>query len=172
MTKFSKDATAAGFVIMGVSGSGKTTIGRALARELDATFIEGDDFHSAANIEKMSSGRPLTDEDREGWLRALQAEIGAASAAATVFVLSCSALKRRYRDVLREAGPMLRFVHLEGSASVISERLSARQDHYMPPSLLDSQLAALEPLERDEDGLTLDVRQAPAQLIAKIVAVA
>lgn len=158
------------WVVMGVSGSGKSTVGRRLADEHRVAYVEGDAFHPAANVAKMSAGQPLTDEDRGDWLRALQTQIRAAHAQGVGLVVSCSALKRVYRDVLREGDPALRFAHLQGPRDVIAERMSARQDHYMPPVLLDSQLAALEPLGPDEQGLELDIRHAPDQLVAAVLA--
>ncbi len=158
------------WVVMGVSGCGKSTVGRQLADAHGHNYVEGDAFHSRANVAKMSAGQPLSDEDRDEWLHALQAQLRAAREHGLGLVLSCSALKRRYRDVLRQADPALRFVHLHGPHALIAERLAARRDHYMPPVLLDSQLAVLEPLGPDEDGLVLDIRDAPAQLVQQIVA--
>jgi gluconokinase len=158
------------WVVMGVCGCGKSTVGQQLATEHGVVYVEGDAFHPAANVAKMSAGQPLNDEDRVDWLRALQEQIRAAREQGVGLVVSCSALKRRYRDLLREADPALRFAHLHGPRELIAERLSARRDHYMPPLLLDSQLAALEPLERDEEGVYLDIRHAPAQLVKEILA--
>jgi gluconokinase len=158
------------WVIMGVSGCGKSTVGRLLADQRGAAYVEGDAFHPPENVAKMSAGQPLDDDDRGGWLRALRAQIGSARERGVGLVISCSALRRRYRDLLREADPGLRFAHLDGPRELIAERLSARRDHYMPPLLLDSQLAALEPLEPGEQGLRLDIRRAPAELVREIVA--
>jgi gluconokinase len=158
------------WVVMGVCGCGKSTVGQSLARENGVVYVEGDAFHPPANVAKMSAGQPLDDDDRADWLRALQGEIRKARANNVGLVVSCSALKRRYRDLLREGDPELRFAHLTGPRELIAERLSARQDHYMPPTLLDSQLATLEPLAPDEGGLDLDIRHAPAQLVAAILA--
>lgn len=158
------------WVVMGVSGCGKSTVGRHLAEAQDDVFVEGDAFHPPANVAKMAAGQPLDDEDRVEWLRALKDQIRSAHERGVGLVLSCSALKRSYRDLLREADPALRFAHLDGPRELIAERLSARKDHYMPPLLLDSQLAVLEPLGADEQGIVLDVRQAPAQLVAQILA--
>ena len=157
------------WVVMGVCGCGKSTVGNALAREHGVEYVEGDAFHPPANVAKMSAGQPLTDEDRADWLRALQQQIGAAREKGVGLVVSCSALKRKYRDLLREGDPALRFAHLHGPRELIAARLAARRDHYMPPSLLDSQLAALEPLQSDEAGLELDVQDAPARLVAQIL---
>lgn len=157
------------WVVMGVSGCGKSTVGHALADAHGVVYVEGDAFHPPANVAKMSAGQPLTDEDRADWLRALQDQIRGAREKNAGLVVSCSALKRRYRDLLREGDPALRFAHLHGPRDLIAERLSARRDHYMPPLLLDSQLATLEPLGADEEGINLDIRHAPAQLVMEIL---
>ena len=157
------------WVIMGVSGCGKSSIGQRLADALQVPFIEGDSFHSAQNVAKMAAGMPLTDEDRAGWLLALQAQLRTAQANHSGLVLSCSALKRRYRDLLRAGDPELRFAHLVGARDLIAARMEARTGHYMPLSLLDSQLAALEPLEHDELGLSLDIRRKPQELVNSIL---
>ncbi|NHZ90737.1 AAA family ATPase [Massilia sp. CCM 8733] len=154
---------------MGVSGCGKSTVGQALARELDVPFVEGDQFHPAANVAKMSAGVPLDDDDRAGWLHALQAQIREARERGAGLVLSCSALKRRYRDLLRQGDPALRFAHLDGPRELIAARMQARAGHYMPPSLLDSQLRDLEPLQPDEAGVLLDIGSAPGQQVARIL---
>ena len=156
------------WVVMGVCGCGKSTVGAALAQQLAVPFIEGDKYHPAANVEKMSAGVPLDDADRAGWLQALADEIGAAKARGEGIVVSCSALKRRYRDLLRQADPLLRFAHLHGPRDLIAARLAARKDHYMPPALLDSQLRDLELLQSDEAGVVLDVAQAPEELVRRI----
>lgn len=155
---------------MGVSGCGKSTIGQQLADACGHAYVEGDDFHPKANVDKMSAGQPLDDNDRRDWLRALRDRIREAREQGLGLVVSCSALKRSYRDLLREADPALRFVHLDGPRALIAERLSARRNHYMPPQLLDSQLATLEPLGSGERGLRLDIRESPGQLVASILA--
>lgn len=155
------------WVVMGVSGCGKSSVGLRLAQALDVPFMEGDDFHTLNNIAKMSAGIALTDADRADWLRALRDQIAAATAGGVV--LSCSALKRRYRDVLREGDSRLRFAHLDGSRELIAARLGARKGHYMPSSLLDSQLRDLEPLQADEAGLRLDVSLTPDELVDAIL---
>ncbi|GAA2772729.1 gluconokinase [Kitasatospora cinereorecta] len=152
-------------VVMGVSGVGKTTVARLLADRLDLPYAEADDFHPAANIAKMSAGIPLDDHDREPWLRTLGAWLGARAAAGTGGVVTCSALKRRYRDILRDFCPDAFFLHLSGDRAVIEDRLAHRTGHFMPPSLLDSQYATLEPLQPDEHGLVLDVGPDAHQLV-------
>jgi len=156
------------WVVMGVSGCGKSTIGTALAQANSVPFIEGDAYHPAANVAKMSAGVPLTDEDRADWLYALAREIRKAYDSGAGLVVSCSALKRRYRDLLRQADPDLRFAHLKGDRALIAQRMQARVGHYMPPSLLDSQLRDLEPLQDDESGITLDITEPPEELIKRI----
>jgi gluconokinase len=131
------------WVVMGVSGCGKSTVGKALAAALGARFVEGDAYHPAANVAKMSAGLALDDADRAAWLLDLQTPLREARARGEGIVLSCSALKRRYRDVLRAADPTLRFAHLDGARTLLAERLGARVGHYMPPSLLASQLGDL-----------------------------
>ena len=154
---------------MGVSGSGKSSIGQRLADALNVPFLEGDSFHSVANVAKMAAGQALTDEDRADWLLTLQAQIRNARDNGSGLVLSCSALKRRYRDLLRAGDPELRFAHLVGARELIAARMQARSGHYMPLSLLDSQLAALEPLQPGESGLELDIRRQPQDLVATIL---
>jgi len=148
-------------VVMGVSGCGKTTVGRLLARQLDLPFIEGDELHPPRNVALMAAGTPLTDEDRVGWLDAVATELARQPAGA---VASCSALRRRYRDQLRSRLPGLRFVHLHGARKVLESRLSQRQGHYMPASLLDSQLQTLEPPAAEEQALELDITASPDAL--------
>jgi carbohydrate kinase (thermoresistant glucokinase family) len=157
------------WVVMGVSGSGKSSIGLQLASALEVPFLEGDTYHSYANVAKMTAGVPLTDADRADWLQALHNEIRDARLRNSGLVLSCSSLKRRYRDLLRSADPELRFAHLAGPRQLIADRMAARKDHYMPPALLDSQLATLEPLQDDEAGIVLDIAQAPEELVRQIL---
>ncbi|MES3020297.1 MAG: gluconokinase [Pseudomonadota bacterium] len=157
------------WVVMGVSGCGKSTVGLNLADARGDMYVEGDAYHPSANVAKMTAGHPLNDADRVDWLRALKAQVCGAREQGRGLVLACSALKRSYRDLLREADPALRFAHLHGPRALIAERLAARTDHYMPPMLLESQLAALEPLEPDEQGIALDIRHAPAQLVREII---
>lgn len=142
-------------VVMGVTATGKTTVGRALAGELGGVFVEGDLLHPPANIEKMSAGIPLDDDDRRPWLQVLAREIARLDAAGEVSVTACSALRRIYRDWLREGNPDLFFVHLDSTFDVLLDRMT-RRTHFMPPSLLQSQLDTLEPLEPDEAGVVID----------------
>jgi gluconokinase len=156
-------------VIMGPSGCGKSTLAKALARRLAWTFVEGDDLHPQANIDKMRAGVPLDDADREPFLRAVGAAL--AGGRAVGIVVSCSALKRRYRDLLRElAGPDLLFVLPRVSRPTLARRLAGRRSHFMPTSLLDSQLAALEPLQADEHGLTLPPGLSSSSAVAQVLA--
>lgn len=156
-------------VIMGVSGVGKTTIARLLAERLDLTFAEADDFHPPDNIAKMSDGVALTDADRQPWLEAIRDWIDAHAAAGNTSIVTCSALKHRYRQVLRQASARVRFVYLHGTPELLAARIGERGGHFMPPSLLKSQLDALEPLHDDEDGVTVDVSGTPAEVTAKVV---
>lgn len=162
-------AASTGWVVMGVSGSGKSSVGRQLAQALQRPFIEGDAFHSAENIARMSAGIALSDADRAGWLSALGDEIHRARLLHGGYVLSCSALKRAYRDRLRQSDPALRFAHLHGEAALLAQRMAGRSAHFMPPSLLLSQLAALQPLEADEAGIVLDIRNSTEQLVHSIL---
>ncbi|WP_159940782.1 MULTISPECIES: gluconokinase [unclassified Nocardiopsis] len=147
------------FVFMGVSGSGKTTVAEGVATRLGLPFAEADEFHPGANIDKMAAGIPLTDQDRWPWLRELAAWIAEHEARGESTAMACSALRREYRDVLREAAPGVYFLHMHGSPEVIWERLEARQDHFMPPALLRSQFETLERLAPDEPGREFDIRQ-------------
>lgn len=153
------------WVVMGVCGCGKSSVGSLLAARLGIPYTEGDDYHTPASVAKMAAGTALTDADRQQWLATLQEKIGAAAAAGTSLVLSCSSLKRRYRDLLRAYDPALVFIHLDGARALIAARMLARPGHYMPPSLLDSQFAALEPLGPDELGMRLDIDAPLEQLV-------
>jgi len=157
------------WVVMGVSGCGKSEIGARLAAALGYPFLEGDSFHPTENVAKMSAGIPLNDDDRAGWLLTLQGKIREAAQRGEGLVLSCSSLKRRYRDLLRQGDPDLRFAHLIGERAVIENRMQSRPGHYMPTSLLDSQLRDLEPLQADEAGLRLDLTLPPQQLVSLIL---
>ncbi len=142
-------------VVMGVAGSGKSAVGVLLAERLGVAYGEADDFHPTANVDKMASGQPLTDEDREPWLQAIGAWLHERRAAGAV--ASCSALRHRYRDTLRSQAPSACFLHLAGSHDLIARRMAGRDGHFMPTSLLDSQFATLEPLGDDETGVVIDV---------------
>ena len=152
-------------VVMGVSGCGKSSVALALADRLGRPFIEGDAHHSAQNIAAMRAGIPLTDADRLPWLATLAQLLKNASGPA---VLTCSALRRSYRDKLRQGGPIV-FVHLAGSPDVIADRIGLRKGHFMPETLLDSQFAALEPPAADEDHVTVDIAQSRASVIAAAI---
>lgn len=149
-------------VVMGVSGCGKSTVGSLLADRLGVPFLDADSLHPPANLAKMAGGVPLTDADRWPWLRLVGAAL---AAAADGTVVACSALRRPYRDVLREAAPGVRFVHLVGTHSQLSARMTSREGHFMPASLLDTQMATLEPLGPDERGIELDCTLEPAELV-------
>ncbi|MDF3290378.1 gluconokinase [Streptomyces silvisoli] len=155
-------------VVMGVSGSGKSTVGGLLAERLGVPYAEADDFHPPANIAKMSAGHPLDDADRSPWLDAIAAWI--TDRGREGGVVSCSALKRSYRDRLRAAAPDLFFVHLDGPPELIASRLAARMEHFMPAGLLRSQLEALEPLEPDEAGAVITIDGGPAQIAERAFA--
>lgn len=151
-------------VIMGVSGSGKTTLAQLLERRLGWPYAEADDFHPRANVEKMTAGVPLDDDDRRPWLEALRDWLTAQAAAGRSTIVTCSALRRAYRDVLREADGRVRFVHLTAVPELIAPRLDGRTGHFMPASLLGSQLATLEPLVAGEDGVVVVVDVPPEQV--------
>lgn len=151
-------------VVMGVAGCGKSTVAAELAQRLDAVLVEGDDLHPASSVARMSAGVPLTDAERLPWLEAVRDRIGAVDADGRDAVVACSALARAYRDVLRAAPGRVRFVHLAGPADVVAARLAARAGHFLPPALLPSQLATLEPLGPDEDGVTVQVTATPAEV--------
>jgi gluconokinase len=155
---------------MGVSGSGKSLIGATLARELDIAFVEGDDLHPPDNVTRMATGIPLTDADRHGWLVAVAARLREAKRAGIGLVVSCSALKRSYRDLLRSGGAAdVRFVYLAGSRALLAERMAERRGHFMPPALLDSQLSILEEPSPDERPWVCDITAAPHAIVADLV---
>jgi gluconokinase len=160
-------------VVMGVAGSGKSTIAAALSKHLGWACAEADEFHPQANIAKMSQGTPLQDEDRWPWLQEIQDWMTAQARAGHSTVLTCSALKQSYRQLLSEAEGRVVFIHLHGDAALLSQRMQGREGHFMPPTLLPSQLATLEPLtaaELDAGSLRLDITQAPEDLIGEILA--
>jgi gluconokinase len=157
-------------VVMGVSATGKTTIGEAMSAELDFDFIEGDSLHPPANIKKMEAGVPLDDADREPWLRAIAERLASYDARGLSTVTTCSALRRRYRDLLSSSGahePF--FVHLAASFEVLEQRMALRTKHFMPTSLLRSQFDTLEPLEPDENGVVVDVTPPVDEVVAAAV---
>jgi gluconokinase len=158
------------FVVMGVSGCGKSTVGARLAAALGLEFLEGDTLHSAANVARMADGVALTDADRQGWLQTLAQRITEAHSAGRGLVLSCSALKRCYRDILRQGAPDLHFVHLQGSYEVLAPRMAARIGHYMPLSLLVSQLETLEVPGPQENAQTFDVTTRSELIVAAVTA--
>ncbi|MFD9216910.1 gluconokinase [Streptomyces sp. NPDC059544] len=155
-------------VVMGVAGTGKTTIGPLVAEALGVPCAEGDDFHPADNIAKMSAGIPLDDADREPWLDAIGR--WAHGRAGLGGVVSCSALKRIYRDRLRAAAPDVEFLHLTGDRALIERRMAERKGHFMPTALLDSQFATLQPLQDDEAGVAVDVSGSPQEITERAVA--
>ena len=155
-------------VVMGVSGSGKTTVGEGLARRLGVPFAEGDDFHDQDNIAKMRGGVPLDDADRWPWLAAIGAWL--ADHAGTGGVMTCSALRRQYRDVLRDKAPAVVFLHLTGDEAVVRRRLEQRRSHFMPPDLLRSQLQTLQPLAADEPGIVADFAAPVEEIVDQAIA--
>jgi len=152
-------------VVMGVSGCGKSTLGQALAQALGVPYIEGDELHPPRNVALMAAGTPLTDADRAGWLDVIGERL--AQAADSGAVVTCSALRRVYRDRLRAASPDLRLVHLHGDPALLAARLGQRTGHYMPATLLPSQLQTLEPPDPDEAAITLDIAQPPEALVSR-----
>ena len=149
-------------VVMGVAGCGKSTVAAMLAERLGWPMAEGDDLHSAENKTKMAAGTPLTDEDRIPWLESLRDWISGASSHA---IITCSALRRSYRDILRSARGRVRFLHLDGSPQVLGQRMAARKGHFMPAALLISQLETLERLQPDEDGAVVDIDRTTEEIV-------
>ncbi len=156
-------------VVMGVAGTGKTTVGALLAGRLGWRYAEADDFHSAQNVAKMAAGEPLSDEDRGPWLAAIGAWIDERAADGAPGVVSCSGLRRAYRDRLREGRPQVRLVFLQGSRELIMRRMAARHGHFMRPEMLDSQFAALEPPQPDEHVIEVSIDATPEQIVEEIV---
>jgi gluconokinase len=154
-------------VVMGVSGAGKSTVGAALAQRTGATFVDADSLHPPSNVKKMAAGNPLTDEDRWPWLGIVGAEL--ASNHAEGIIMACSALKRSYRDAIRAKAPATVFIQLSVELPVLEHRLAQRTGHFMPPSLLQSQLETLEPLQADENGLTLMTSDGIEAMISRII---
>lgn len=152
-------------IVMGVSGSGKTTIGRALAQELAWPFADADEFHPPANVAKMSAGQPLNDADRAPWLAAIRRQIDAWTVARQSAVITCSALKAVYREQLTGGRSEIKLVHLHGDRALLLQRLAQRENHFMKASMLDSQLAALEP---PKDALTVDIGATPTEIVREI----
>lgn len=153
-------------VVMGVSGCGKSTVADGLASRLHWQFAEGDDFHPQANVDKMHAGHPLTDDDRWPWLRAI-GDWTSSRDASSPGIVTCSALKRSYRDMLRAPGVV--FVHLSGSRELLEKRISGRKGHFMPASMLQSQLDTLEPLQSDEPGTVVDVAAGPSEVVDTVL---
>ena len=165
------DPAPAALVVMGVSGSGKSTIAAAVAERTGSIFLDADDFHPASSTTKMQAGMPLTDADRWPWLAVLGDEIARRLEKGQSVVMACSALKRSYRDVLRErGGEAVAFALLHGSQELLASRIGARTGHFMPSALLESQLATLEHLEADERGFVVDVSSTPAEIADDVLA--
>jgi gluconokinase len=158
------------YVVMGVCGSGKSLIGTLLAQNIGIEFVEGDTYHSPENVARMSAGTPLTDDDRRAWLSAIAMRLDASRSAGLGLVVSCSALKRSYRDVLRAGRDDVQFVYLEGTRALLEQRLAGRRGHFMPSSLLDSQLAILEPPSLDERAFVCDIGEPPDVIVDRLLA--
>jgi len=156
--------TPCALVVMGVSGSGKSTIGEKLAQRLGWSYEDGDKFHPLSNVAKMSAGQPLTDEDRWPWLQAIANEIDRVCQARGHAVIACSALKRAYRDILVHGRPEVRIIYLQGTQDLIADRLALRKGHFMPPGLLASQFKTLEPPDASENPVTVSI-DAPVETI-------
>ncbi|HVB52169.1 MAG TPA: gluconokinase [Acidimicrobiales bacterium] len=156
-------------LVIGVAGSGKSTIGRSLSERLHCPFLDADSLHSRENVEKMASGQALSDDDRWPWLDAVGQRISVYERDYQRSVTACSALKRRYRDVVREYAPLAYFVYLKGSMKTIRARIESRHDGFMAPSLLGSQFGDLEPLEEDERGLSVEVTLTPDEIVTRIL---
>ena len=155
------------YVIMGVCGCGKTTVGEALADAKNGVFIEGDAYHPVANVEKMRSGTPLNDEDRQGWLESLAEVIGEHAESEKWCFVGCSALKKSYRDILRTGDPELKFIYLDGTPEVLQRRMDTRTGHFMPPGLLERQLKTLE---EPSNAMVVSIDQSPEAVVAEVLA--
>ena len=162
--------TPCALVVMGVSGSGKSTIGESVAKRLHWSYEDGDKFHPASNVAKMSAGEPLTDEDRWPWLQAIADEIDRLAASGARAVIACSALKRAYREILVHGRDDVRIVFLDGAQELIAERLAARKGHFMPPGLLDSQFRTLERPTPDEGAVAVSIDAPVEAIVDDIVA--
>ena len=162
-------ATPCALIVMGVSGSGKSTIADLLAKRIGWTYEDGDKFHPASNVAKMKAGHPLTDEDRWPWLRAIAAEIDRVCQAGEHVVIACSALKRVYRDILVHGRKDVRIVYLDGTQQLIADRLAKRKGHFMPPDLLPSQFRTLEPPGKDENPVTVSIDASVEAIVDDIV---
>jgi len=162
-------ATPCALIVMGVSGSGKSTIADQLAKRIGWTYEDGDRFHPASNVAKMKAGHPLTDEDRWPWLRAIAAEIDRVCQAGEHTVIACSALKRAYRDILMHGRNDVRIIYLNGTQQLIADRLAKRKGHFMPPDLLPSQFRTLEPPGSDEDPVTVSIDASVEAIVDDIV---
>ncbi|GHD50634.1 gluconokinase [Mycetocola manganoxydans] len=157
-------------IVMGVSGSGKSTIGALIAGALGVPFVDGDSLHPQSNIEKMAGGQPLNDDDRWPWLATVGRTLADAGRRGTGMVIACSALRRSYREAILETAPRTRFVHLAGTREVLATRVEGRSDHFMPTTLLDSQFATLEPLGDDEPGIVINIDQTVPAIVAEAAA--
>ena len=156
-------------ILMGVSGSGKTTIGQKLAARMSWRYEDADTFHPPSNVAKMSAGQPLTDEDRWPWLKAIAAEIDRACTAGERLVIGCSALRRIYRDVLVHGRDDVRFIYLDGTQALIADRIGQRKGHFMPPGLLTSQFQTLEPPTPDERAMTVSIDAQIEVIVDRII---
>ena len=163
------DRAPCALIVMGVAGSGKSTIAEAVASRLEWIYEDADRFHPASNVAKMSAGQPLTDDDRWPWLRAIAAEIGRVCQTGGHLVVACSALKRAYRDVLLGGRDDVRIVYLDGTRKLIAQRLTARKGHFMPPDLLDSQFATLQPPGLDEHPISIPIDTSVEAIVDAIV---
>jgi gluconokinase len=170
MTTTNETSEGIQIIVMGVSGSGKSTIGALIAGALGVPFVDGDSLHPQSNIEKMAGGQPLNDDDRWPWLRAVGRTLADAGRRGTGMVVACSALRRSYREAILETAPKTRFVHLAGTREVLATRVEGRSDHFMPTTLLDSQFATLEPLGDNEPGIVINIDQTIPAIVAEAAA--